>query len=181
MLTSKSLSSEGHRLGSPCAGHSRATAHSGQDFWPRTHTCAFVQDNNLTYSCGAEQSYINDICLAAAAPAPSLLPPMGTTTPGSRTAAGGLPATNQTLPASNASLPDQMQYPGAHKSSQRRSLVSCMQMNQGLLARNACLPYQMQNLDSRPTHEGFDQALQATLALNAVPVRCPCQQFAKPD
>lgn len=117
---------------------------SNRSFWarlfrPRTHTCAFVQGNNLTYSCGAEQSYINDICLAAAAPAPSLLPPMGTTTPGSRTAAGGLPATNQTLPASNASLPDQMQYPGAHEFSQRHSLVSCMQF-ESELAGEECLP-----------------------------------------
>ena len=103
-----------------------------------------MQGNNLTYSCGAQQSYINDICLAAAAPAPSLLPPMGTSTPGSRTAAGGLPVTNQTLPASNASLPDQMQYPGAHNLSHRHSLVAWMQMKQSLLARNACLSDQMQ-------------------------------------
>lgn len=73
-----------------------------------------LQGNNFTYSCGAQQSYINDICLTSGAPSPSQLPPMGTTTPGSRTAIGGLPRTNQTLPANNGSLPDQMQYPGTH-------------------------------------------------------------------
>lgn len=71
-----------------------------------------AQGNNFTYSCGAQQSYINDICLTSA-PAPSQLPPMGTSTSGSRTASSGLPSTNQTLPASNSSLPDQMQYPGS--------------------------------------------------------------------
>ena len=70
-----------------------------------------VQGNNFTYSCGAQQSYINDICLSSA-PAPSQLPPMGTSTSGSRTASSGLPSTNQTLPANNGSLPGQMQYPG---------------------------------------------------------------------
>ena len=72
-----------------------------------------VQGNNFTYTCNAQQSYINDICLSSAAPSPAQLPPMGTSTAGSRTASGGLPRTNQTLPANNGSLPDQMQYPGA--------------------------------------------------------------------
>ncbi|CAK0783683.1 hypothetical protein CVIRNUC_006882 [Coccomyxa viridis] len=71
----------------------------------------FIAGNNFTYSCGAQQSYINDICLSSA-PAPSQLPPMGTSTSGSRTASSGLPSTNQTLPANNGSLPGQMQYPG---------------------------------------------------------------------
>ena len=71
-----------------------------------------MQGNNFTYSCGAQQSYINDICLSSA-PAPSQLPPMGTSTSGSRTASSGLPSTNQTLPANNGSLPGQMQYPGS--------------------------------------------------------------------
>jgi hypothetical protein len=71
------------------------------------------QGNNFSYSCNAQQSYINDICLPGAAPAPSQLPPLGTMTPGSRTTVGGLPRTNASLPASNASLPGQMVYPGA--------------------------------------------------------------------
>ena len=72
-----------------------------------------LQGNNFTYTCNAQQSYINDICLTSSAPSPAQLPPMGTTTAGSRTASGGLPRTNQTLPTNNGSLPDQMQYPGA--------------------------------------------------------------------
>ena len=72
-----------------------------------------MQGNNFTYTCNAQQSYINDICLTSSAPSPAQLPPMGTTTAGSRTASGGLPRTNQTLPANNGTLPDQMQYPGA--------------------------------------------------------------------
>ena len=76
-----------------------------------------AQGNNFTYTCNAQQSYINDICLTSSAPSPAQLPPMGTTTAGSRTASGGLPRTNQTLPANNGSLPDQMQYPGTTVSS----------------------------------------------------------------
>ncbi|EIE25001.1 RNI-like protein [Coccomyxa subellipsoidea C-169] len=72
----------------------------------------FIAGNNFTYSCNAQQSYINDICLPGAAPSPSQLPPLGTTTPGSRTAVGGLPRTNATLPSNNGSLPGQMVYPG---------------------------------------------------------------------
>ncbi|KAK9908916.1 hypothetical protein WJX75_004629 [Coccomyxa subellipsoidea] len=72
----------------------------------------FIAGNNFSYSCNAQQSYINDICLPGAAPAPSQLPPLGTMTPGSRTTVGGLPRTNASLPASNASLPGQMVYPG---------------------------------------------------------------------
>ena len=81
-----------------------------------------VQGNNFTYTCNAQQSYINDICLTASAPSPAQLPPMGTTTAGSQTATGGLPSTNQTLPANNGSLPSQMQYPGA---------PSCAQLSNG--------------------------------------------------
>ncbi len=86
--------------------------------------CAAVQGNNFTYTCNAQQSYINDICLASSAPSPAQLPPMGTSTAGSRTASGGLPRTNQTLPANNGSMPDQMQYPGApQQSALQRSCV----------------------------------------------------------
>lgn len=74
---------------------------------------AYVQGNNFTYSCNAQQSYINDICLPGSAPSPSQLPPLGTTTAGSRTSVSGLPRSNATLPANNASLPGQMVYPGA--------------------------------------------------------------------
>jgi hypothetical protein len=71
-----------------------------------------LQGNNFSYTCGAQQSYINDICLPSSAPTPSQLPPLGTSTSSSRTSTVGLPQTNMTLPTSNSSLPDQLTYPG---------------------------------------------------------------------
>ncbi|CAL8462033.1 g1564 [Coccomyxa elongata] len=72
----------------------------------------FIAGNNFTYTCNAQQSYINDICLPGSAPSPSQLPPLGTSTSGSRTAVGSLPRTNATLPAFNGTAPGQMVYPG---------------------------------------------------------------------
>lgn len=74
---------------------------------------AMRQGNNFTYSCIPQVAYINDICLtsAAPAPAPGRVPPLGVPTTGSRTASGGLPRTNITLPALNSSSPGVV-YPG---------------------------------------------------------------------